>query len=1041
MLQKRAATSLVACDSALIVVDVVEGMGARTHQVLREAHAHQLHPLLVVNKIDRLCVELKLTADEAYLKIRTLLETVNAASAAILTAAENRNRQNIASAAEAAANGGGDRNDKENGQNGGGDDDWEERQHRLWTFDPAANNVVFASALYGMGFTTTSLARSLYRRYQQQEQQPSTSSVAGGGGVGIKPVLLKQYLFGDYKYNPHTNKVLKWKQHQDGSDSGSSCMFAEFALQPLWDVFEGVHAAAAASVDPSSPSRSVSIQATSPGMDQVLSALQSGNTTTAASSSSTISGIGGAESIDNNGKPFPTAESLQSVLTRTGASTEQAVLRCILRRYRNLSITILDAICEYCPSPVDAQAPNSLRSNVLRLQQPTDDSQRGEASQRESQDDIDTRHDGASSDFAAIQTSVAKCDPSGPCVAYVSKFISTDPANIRDRLGADDDGSGIVLLGMARVLSGKLRTGKEYFCFGPNHQPNGDVAPVRKAIRLYIVMGSSFSLVDEVPAGHLCAVSNLQELQFKTVTLSDSPRCTPLRGFDRVQVRPLLKVNVEPQDAADEDDLERGLIKLSLTDAAVEVTATEKGERILACLGELHLEQSIHDLETVYCRRGTKLRVSDPILEFGETTVFFDNESDYASFVSRGADMPPLPQLRIPPYNEEEDVSFSSRGRMRSVLTGRVAAILIRVVPLVDSLYKAIEQRSAEGCEDEIMRMGQVLKVGSTATDPVEVLKVLAESLCCLGPNGNALVETPAVRWGLSVCGIELDEVYVPSSDGGCDNVSDETAGARDVYEVLKDRIHSKGFERCCEGPESQRTATDLAAFKIWEDIKGSAIRAGFQLALRSGPICEEPMRNILVVLEGVEIAVRKEGERWKTSKHLSGGMVVSALRIGIRCGFLSRPVRLMEGMLRLTLHSSLSGLGPLYSVLSKRRGRVIDESMVDDGTTDLLSITALIPQAEAFGLTSELLRVTKGHVTAPEMIFSHWHLLGVDPFWVPTSQEEQEDYGSVLMGDSSTGVDNPALQYIRQVRQRKGLMVDSSRTVVAAEKQRTLKR
>ncbi len=51
-------------------------------------------------------------------------------------------------------------------------------------------------------------------------------------------------------------------------------------------------------------------------------------------------------------------------------------------------------------------------------------------------------------------------------------------------------------------------------------------------------------------------------------------------------------------------------------------------------------------------------------------------------------------------------------------------------------------------------------------------------------------------------------------------------------------------------------------------------------------------------------------------------------------------------------------------------------------------------------------------------------------------------DYGEIVLnGDSSTGVDNTALKYIRMVRDRKGLIVDSNKIIVAAEKQRTLAR
>lgn len=135
-----------------------------------------------------------------------------------------------------------------------------------------------------------------------------------------------------------------------------------------------------------------------------------------------------------------------------------------------------------------------------------------------------------------------------------------------------------------------------------------------------------------------------------------------------------------------------------------------------------------------------------------------------------------------------------------------------------------------------------------------------------------------------------------------------------------------------------------------------------------------------------------------------------------------------------------MAGIGSLYAVLSKRRGKVVEDAMVEG--TDLLNVTATIPHAESFGLAPELFRQSSGEVTAPELIFSHWERLDQDPFWIPTSLEEREDFGELLTnGDVSTGLDNTALKYIRQVRQRKGLLVDSARTVVAAEKQRTMKR
>ena len=53
---------------------------------------------------------------------------------------------------------------------------------------------------------------------------------------------------------------------------------------------------------------------------------------------------------------------------------------------------------------------------------------------------------------------------------------------------------------------------------------------------------------------------------------------------------------------------------------------------------------------------------------------------------------------------------------------------------------------------------------------------------------------------------------------------------------------------------------------------------------------------------------------------------------------FRTRPARLVEGHLRLTLHSSLAGLGSLHAVLSKRRGKVVTDAMVDG--TDLIQVS-----------------------------------------------------------------------------------------------------
>jgi ribosome assembly protein 1 len=522
----------------------------------------------------------------------------------------------------------------------------------------------------------------------------------------------------------------------------------------------------------------------------------------------------------------------------------------------------------------------------------------------------------------------------------------------------------------------------------------------------------------------------------------------PLLGFADMGIRPLVKVNVESVDPADIPALEKGLLKLSLADASVEVTATAKGERILACLGELHLEQSILDLQRVYCdKKDIELRISEPIVEFGETTAWFgDNELDFQGFLSdRSKTTPPLRQVKIPPYNEEEGIEFTDRGRARSIVSGRLSAVSLRAVPLDPLIHQSLRRgRAVEGCEEALDQLKRALGFPKEY-DNNQSLKALIDSVISTDEMGNAVVATESLESGHTIAGVqsENDEIYITRKLRGEEeekNMQNECGYAE--FMTVQRAIRDNGFlSPACK--RQSLSPHDIAALEIWKkQIKGS-VAAGFQMAMRHGPICEEPVRSVLIVLEGLEVALKENQNTengYKTANLLSGGMVAATLRIGIRSALLSRPARLVESHLKLTLNSSLAGLGPLYSVLSKRRGKVLEDSMVDG--TDLLLISASLPHAESFGLAPELFRTSSGEVTAPELIFSHWEILDQDPFWIPTSLEEREDFGEILQsGDVSTGMDNTALKYIRKVRERKGLLVDSSRTVVAAEKQRTIKR
>ncbi|BEI86863.1 hypothetical protein CcaverHIS002_0702090 [Cutaneotrichosporon cavernicola] len=70
-------------DGVVLVVDVIEGVMAGTETVIRHAMQEGLPLVLVVNKMDRLIVELRLPPSEAFFKVKHTIEEVNSFIASI----------------------------------------------------------------------------------------------------------------------------------------------------------------------------------------------------------------------------------------------------------------------------------------------------------------------------------------------------------------------------------------------------------------------------------------------------------------------------------------------------------------------------------------------------------------------------------------------------------------------------------------------------------------------------------------------------------------------------------------------------------------------------------------------------------------------------------------------------------------------------------------------------------------------------------------------------------------------------------------------
>jgi len=124
--------------------------------------------------------------------------------------------------------------------------------------------------------------------------------------------------------------------------------------------------------------------------------------------------------------------------------------------------------------------------------------------------------------------------------------------------------------------------------------------------------------------------------------------------------------------------------------------------------------------------------------------------------------------------------------------------------------------------------------------------------------------------------------------------------------------------------------------------------------------------------------------------------------------------------------------LGRVYDVLTRRRGRILSESLKEG--TPFFTILSLLPVAESFGFSDEIRKRTSG-AASPQLIFQGYEILDEDPFWVPFTEDDLEDLGELA------DKENVAKRYMDSVRKRKGLMVSGRKLVKDAEKQKTLKR
>lgn len=66
--------ALRVADGVVLVVDVIEGVMIMTERIIKQIVREDLDVIVVLNKLDRLVIEMKIPPEDAYLKLKHTLE-------------------------------------------------------------------------------------------------------------------------------------------------------------------------------------------------------------------------------------------------------------------------------------------------------------------------------------------------------------------------------------------------------------------------------------------------------------------------------------------------------------------------------------------------------------------------------------------------------------------------------------------------------------------------------------------------------------------------------------------------------------------------------------------------------------------------------------------------------------------------------------------------------------------------------------------------------------------------------------------------------
>lgn len=968
------------CDGAVVLVDAVEGVCSQTVTVLRQTWVEKLKPLLVINKMDRLITELKMSPAEAYTHLSKLLEQVNAVMGSFFQGERMEDdlkwREKMDERISAKA--------KERADVGDGSEvpteataDYEEKDDEDIYFAPEKNNVIFSSAIDGWAFTVKQFA-ALYERK-----------------LGIKRAVLEKVLWGDFYLDPKTKKVLSSK-HLKGR--ALKPIFVQLVLEQVWAVYNATTGGDKGKGDPTL------VEKITKGLNLTLPPhiLRSRDPRTI------------LMAIFAAWLPLSTAV-LVSVIESLPSppAAQEARMRELVKESpgaEHVDQKIQDAMTHFKKekgAPVVAYV--SKMVSVPESELPENKRRGGGSLSAEEARELARKKRAEFARAQALQNGdgdeVSSMTQAFGATSVISEEGPQDAGENEEQQKADPEH----LIGFARIYSGTLNVGDEVYVLPPKFTPAAPHAhpePQKVTITaLYLLMGRGLEPLTSVPAGCVFGIGGLAGHILKSGTI-----CSQLEGSVNLAgvnlgSHPIVRVALEPENPGDLGKMVAGLKLLVQSDPCVQYEVLESGEHVILTAGELHLERCLKDLRERFAR--CEVQAGAPIVPYRESIV-------------AAAEMNPPQNKDLP------------RGTVVSVTTSKNVTIRLRVRPLPAPVTEFLSKNSGaikqmyfeRSAAEEQKRDGSIsegqpteggeegIEVDAAVTETGQILTVKEFRKQLLEAFAEAKSESE-VWAGVA----EKIAAFGPKRTGP--NLLIDETGLRVLPHVLS------------TDPEHYTSAPGENNDQLTPHDFSDKITYAFQLATYQGPLCNEPVQGIAVHIESITLDTSStSGAADRAALGRLTGEVIKATRSGIHAGFLDWSPRMLLAMYSCEIQASTEVLGRVYGVVTRRRGRIVSEAMKEG--TPFFSITSLLPVAESFGFSEEMRKRTSG-AAQPQLVFVGFEMLDEDPFWVPWTEEEIEDLGELADRE------NVAKRYMEGVRKRKGLFV-KEKIVRDAEKQRTLK-